>query len=328
MGSFRVERPHFLCPATVTVTSYGFVVSGVGPKLCNDQRGRIAVAEPDVKLQVGAVQRRLIEALDSVVSSGGYREFLEFAAKLPNYSARNTLLIFSQARERGFTPSIVMGYRAWLTRGRHVKRGERGLRICVPVTSKSSGSLGQVEPVLRYFKSATVFDISQTEGEAIPEPLLPCFLEGEADQFLFDFCVAEVEKLGFSVHFGELEGCNGQTNFTDRSVVVARGLPPLQKVKTVLHELAHATMHNRADIEVPTAELEAESSAYLILGTLGIQSEDFSVPYLIRWSKGETKDVEDASLRVSDFVVNFLRRYYDGVFNRVGAEFNPEGKVA
>ena len=72
---------------------------------------------------VNDIRLRLIEALDLVVSSGEYVEFLKFAASLPSYSPRNTLLIFSQAKDRGFTPTIVMGYKSWLSHGRHVRCG-------------------------------------------------------------------------------------------------------------------------------------------------------------------------------------------------------------
>ncbi|NNN13424.1 MAG: DUF1738 domain-containing protein [Acidimicrobiaceae bacterium] len=287
------------------------------------------MSELSVNFDVNDIRLRLIDALDLVVTSGGYGEFLKFAARLPSYSPRNSLLIFSQAKEKGFTPTIVMGYKGWLSRGRHVRRGEKGLRICVPVIAKERGNFDSKEvEVVKYFRSASVFDLSQTDGEAISEPLVPIFLEGEADEILLDLCVSEVERLGFSFYFGELAGSNGQTNFGDRTVVVSRNLPPRQRVKTALHELAHATMHHRSDIAVSAAELEAESAAYLILGSLGIASEDFSVPYLVRWSKGDTQEVAEASLRVVDFVVNFLRLYQARIVDQASDGSTLEGQVA
>ena len=296
---------------------------------CFGINGGEDMSELGVNFDVNDIRRRLIEALDQVVLSGGYCEFLKFAARLPSYSPRNSLLIFSQAKEKGFTPTIVMGYKGWSSRGRYVRRGEKGLRICVPVIARKPSSFDSKEvEVVKYFKSASVFDVSQTDGEEVSEPLVPIFLEGEADGALFDLCVSEVERLGFSFYLGELAGSNGQTNFGDRTVVVSSNLPPRQKVKTALHELAHATLHNRSDIAVSAAELEAESAAYLILGSLGIASEEFSVPYLVRWSKGDTQEVAEASLRVVDFVVNFLRLYQGRMVGQTGNELIPEGQVA
>jgi antirestriction protein ArdC len=164
-----------------------------------------------------------------------------------------------------------MGYRAWQALGRQVRAGERGISILAPCTYKRTNDEDDAETrVLRGFRVAHVFDVSQTDGKPLPTPAVTR-LEGEAPSGLWEALSAQVEATGFTLERHDIAGtANGTTDFGSRLVTVDAGLSPAQAAKTLAHELAHVLLHTGTEYALGCrgrAEVEAESVAYSLIWT-------------------------------------------------------------
>ncbi|MEX1004151.1 MAG: toprim domain-containing protein [Acidimicrobiia bacterium] len=254
-----------------------------------------------------AVERlhaQLQDSLQELVTSEDWQQALAVAARFHDYSFSNTQLIWAQSLARGFTPSRVAGYRAWQDLGRHVRRGEKGLQILAPVTRKITPENGEDEERrVVGFRVVHVFDLTQTEGEPLPE-VSATLVEGDLpshwDQVSglivdagFDLQVADLERLGEA---------NGITDWQQRDVVVRASLPGAQRFKTAVHELAHIRLHEPNTDGRPSCrgivEVEAESVAYMVCAALGIDSAGYSLPYVASWSGGDVTKVAATANRV------------------------------
>ncbi len=257
-------------------------------------------------LPLAVVRERLLQAVEKLAGSDEYERFLTYCSRFPAYSPRNLLLLYSQASARGFEPTRVMGFNAWKALGRHVKRGESGLRICAPVL-KRDYEFDKDEVRLSCFRMISVFDVSQTDGAEILEPLKPELLSGQSNSEYFEFVSEVLGAMGFALEIVKLEGCNGRTDFVRRTVSISAGLPELQKFKTILHEFAHAKLHEGFVGDVTLAELEAESFAFMVFASLGLDSGPFSIPYLVRWCQGVVgEDLLGATLRSMNTAREFM----------------------
>lgn len=244
---------------------------------------------------------RLTDAVAALTTSDGWRRMLTVAARFHNYSPHNVLLIGVQRPDA----THVAGYRTWQSLGRQVRKGERGIAIIAPYTGRTDGHAADApssEPspglladdgqrVLRGYRVVHVFDVSQTEGEPLPE-VTPQMLTGGAPAGLWDALAAEVAAAGFALRDGDCAPANGVTDYLARTVTVRPDLPPAQRVKTLAHELGHVLLHEPterpADMDRGRAEVEAESVAYLVAHAHGLDSNDYTVPYVAGWAGGAT----------------------------------------
>jgi hypothetical protein len=160
--------------------------------------------------------------------------------------------------------------------------------------------------MLRGFRVAHVFDISQTDGPALPD-VLPNLLEGAAPLGVWADLLDQVEAAGFTFNYTDhasLGPANGLTHFAERTVVVRDDLPDAQRVKTLAHELAHVRLHDPADPSTPTdltrarAEVEAESVAHVVCAAHGLATDAYTVPYVAGWAGGNTELLQQTAIRV------------------------------
>lgn len=219
----------------------------------------------------------------------------------------------------------VAGFRTWSALGRHVNKGEHGIAILAPCVYKSDEagppadeSAGRnadpatdaeteqgVRRVLRGFKIVHVFDISQTDGEPLPN-VEPTHLDGDAPQPLLEHLTALTAEAGYQLERGPCRGANGYTDFTTRVVRVIDTASPAQFVKTLAHELGHIRAdHEHRFTDYATsiscrgqAEIEAESIAYLVTARAGLDASAYSVPYLAGWSGGDVDLLRESMSRV------------------------------
>ncbi len=249
-------------------------------------------------------------------TSDGWARWLEFQGRFYRYSFGNSLLI---ARQRP-DASQVAGFHKWLELGRHVRKGEHGIRILAPCVVKVAADEvegSEAERRLVGFRVATVFDVTQTDGAELPEH--PCHrLTGEAPERMRDALADFARAAGFTVEFGaELAaGRNGETSTTSRSIKVAGGLAPAQVVKTLAHEIGHALMHSAAilsEIDRPTAEVEAESVAFLVCKRLGLETGGYSFGYVAHWAHGAGRDPVAAIQASGQRIVKAAQRISDGI---------------
>jgi len=182
----------------------------------------------------------------------------------------------------------VAGFNTWLKLGRHVRRGERGIAIlapCIYRAEQEAEDQAEVRRVLRGFRVAHVFDLEQTEGEPLPE--VARRLDGSDGYGAFDRLCAVAALLGYTVERDDLGVTNGDCNFNLRRIRVHVCVSEAHGVKTLIHELAHAILHDDGlPRERALAELEAESVAFILSSEFGIDSGSYSFGYLATWGGG------------------------------------------
>jgi antirestriction protein ArdC len=246
-----------------------------------------------------AAHAELTAAVEAITTGEQWAAFLDFARKLHAYSAGNRMWLFEQAMMRGWDDlGYVAGYRTWLELGRHVRKGEHGLRVLAPCRVKvRDEATGEERWAVRGFTVATVFAACQTDGDGpIPEPLVPSLLTGDGPAGAWEALSALVEARGFTVRRAELFPANGSTSFATRVVTIADRLEPAAAVKTLAHELAHVILHAGVDYlaERGRFEVEAESVAYLVCRELGLSTDSYSFPYTATWA-GSVKVVTETA---------------------------------
>lgn len=261
----------------------------------------------------------LQRGLKNIQSEKDFRRYLKLMARFSSYSPRNTLLIFAQKPDA----TLVAGFKTWkAVFGRHVKRGEKGIRICAPCTYTKK----EVNPVthavetkeIHSFRSVSVFDISQTEGNPLPTPPKPALLQGNFAYL--EPCVQALGKLsGFDVMFTGMEpDCHGSCSYYERLILIDKNLSSLHAFKTLIHETSHALLHEPGKDDSfelddrSIREIEAESSAFVVFSALGMDCSEYSLPYVAIWSQGH--DILQSSLeRISKAASAILDTLYQAV---------------
>lgn len=245
--------------------------------------------------QLIGIHETLEEAVADLANSEAWQHMLRIAARMPHYSFNNILLVAVQRPDA----TAVAGYRAWAALGRQVRRGEKGIGILAPCLYRSEpgGEAAEQaeEPArtLRGFRVVHVFDITQTDGPALPD--LPQLLRGEAPNGVWDRLAELVADAGFTLERGPCGQANGYTDFKRRVVRVRVDVDDAQAVKTLAHELGHIRADHEHRFLVGRsgsaecrgqAEVEAESIAYVVLTAAGADTARYSVPYITGWGIG------------------------------------------
>ncbi|MGN0345866.1 MAG: DUF3849 domain-containing protein [Lachnospiraceae bacterium] len=267
------------------------------------------------KQKVKEITDRLEEGLKELFESEKYKSYLSTMSKFHNYSFNNTLLIAMQKPEA----TLVAGFKAWQKNfNRHVNKGEKGIRILAPAPYKIKEERDKLDPVtgeimldkdgtpqteeveikIPAFRAVSVFDVSQTNGEPIPEleaKELLSTVEGYED-----FIKAVTYVAPVPVSFEDIPGdSKGFFSLAEKRIAVQEGMSESQTLKTLVHETAHSMLHDKdvnQDISEPakdrnTKEVEAESIAYTVCQHFGIDTGDYSFGYIAGWSSG--KDMKE-----------------------------------
>jgi hypothetical protein len=242
----------------------------------------------------------LVAAIESLVSGDDWQRMLEVASRFHHYSANNVLLIMLQRPDA----TRVAGYRAWLSMGRQVRKGERGIRILAPCRHRhqepENDGTENSSVRVRGFTTVTVFDISQTDGKDLPH-VRPMLLDGDDTTDLWGALSVQVAAAGYTVARGDCNGANGLTDHRERTVRVRDDVSGAQAVKTLCHELAHVLLHPDTTTYFQcrgVSEVEAESVAYLVCQAAGLATDNYSWPYIAHWSDGKSEVVHGTTGRV------------------------------
>jgi antirestriction protein ArdC len=301
--------------------------------------------------KLDALHEDLAAQVETLTSSEGWTAMLRAAAAFRTYSMRNVLLLALQMDRRGMDPgSRVAGFTTWKTLGRSVIKGEKGLAILAPCTyrktteassSKETSTdttateqpdeaalAGKGRKVLRGFKIAYVFAQEQTEGEDLPALLTPPMLKGEAPDGLWDGLAAQVEAVGYTLQRGDCGSAEGYTDPKAKTVRIRDGLDDGHACSVLTHELAHALMHCADGYDYAghrgTAEIEAESVAFLVTSAAGLPSGSCAAPYVAGWAGGDVTKVKAAAERVVRTAHSILDRL-DGSTGQVDTDQQDEG---
>lgn len=266
-----------------------------------------------------SIMQSLESGVEELFTSNRYQEFLKTMAKFHNYSFNNTMLIAMQRPDA----TLVTSYKNWQSMGRQVMKGEKGITIIAPAPYKKMkekevldenqrpimGTDGKpktekVEVTVPHFKAITVFDIAQTSGEPI-QTLAPELLTAAVQDF--DSFMQAIQKISpVAIRFDEIDGnANGYYHNADKEIVIKKGLSESQTLKTAIHETAHAKLHDREIMESLgvekdrlTKEVEAESVAYCVCSSFGLDTSDYSFPYIAGWSSSREMKEMKASMDV------------------------------
>lgn len=266
-----------------------------------------------------SIMQSLESGVEELFTSNRYQEFLKTMAKFHNYSFNNTMLIAMQRPDA----TLVTSYKNWQSMGRQVMKGEKGITIIAPTPYKKMkekevldenqrpimGTDGkpkteQVEVTVPHFKAVTVFDIAQTSGEPI-QTLAPELLTAAVQDF--DSFMQAIQKISpVPIRFDEIDGnANGYYHNADKEIVIKKGLSESQTLKTAIHETVHAKLHDKEIMESLgvekdrlTKEVEAESVAYCVCSSFGLDTSDYSFPYIAGWSSSREMKEMKASMDV------------------------------
>jgi antirestriction protein ArdC len=223
---------------------------------------------------------QLEAGIATLTSSDRWRDYLVFQSRFHRYSYGNVLLIASQDSRA----TQVAGFRTWQRLGRFVRKGETAIWILAPMTGKRTNPEGEDESVIRGFRYVPVFDIAQTRGEAAPSICEK--LCGDDPSRFYDRLVTMARSIDFRVDDHEFADTrNGDCSTSERRIRVESRNTPAQRVKTLAHELAHALLHRSVD-DRALAELEAESTAFVVCRRIGLDTGSYSFGYVATWAGG------------------------------------------
>ena len=254
---------------------------------------------------------RLEQGIAELFDSERYREYLKVMSKFHNYSFNNTLLIAMQKPDA----SLVAGFSAWKNNfERNVMKGQKGIKIIAPSPYKIKQEMQKIDPhtqkpiigkdgkpvteekeiTIPAYKVVSVFDVSQTEGKELPDIAVD-ELTGDVDRYK-DFFAALEKTSPVPIAFENIEGgSHGYYHLEDKRIAINEGMSELQTLKTAIHEIAHAKLHD-IDLNAPkdeqprvdrrTREVEAESVAYTVCQHYGLDTSDYSFGYVAGWSSG------------------------------------------
>jgi hypothetical protein len=216
-----------------------------------------------------------------------WHRYLAAQARFHRYSPRNVLLISMQRPQA----SQVAGFATWRALGRTIKRGEKAISILAPIMRTPSDPDDDQARI--GFRWVNVFDISQTQGDALPSPVV--LLDGHDPSDIEAHFTSLTSDLGYHLRYDPLpDGVNGELRWSSSTIVVHPENPPLQRIKTIAHELGHALLHEREG-DRRRAEMEAESVAFVVLQALGIDSSAYSAGYIASWI-GDATEINEALL--------------------------------
>ncbi len=255
---------------------------------------------------------RLEQGITELFDSERYKEYLKVMSRFHNYSFNNTLLIAMQKPDA----SLVAGFTAWKNNfQRNVIKGEKGIKIIAPSPFKVKQQMEKIDPHTRKpvmgkdgkpvmeekevtipaYKVVSVFDVSQTEGKELPDIAVD-ELTGDVDRYK-DFFIALEKTSPVPIGFEKITGgAHGYYHLEDKRIAIDEGMSELQTLKTAIHEIAHAKLHD-IDLNAPkdeqqprvdrrTREVEAESVAYTVCQHYGLDTSDYSFGYVAGWSSG------------------------------------------
>ena len=255
---------------------------------------------------------RLEQGITELFDSERYKEYLRVMSKFHNYSFNNTLLIAMQKPDA----SLVAGFSSWKNNfGRNVMKGQKGIKIIAPSPFKIKQQMEKIDPhtqkpiigrdgkpvteekeiTIPAYKVVSVFDVSQTEGKELPDIAVD-ELTGDVERYK-DFFAALEKTSPVPIGFEKIEGgAHGYYHLEDKRIAINEGMSELQTLKTAIHEIVHAKLHD-IDLNAPkdeqqprvdrrTREVEAESVAYTVCQHYGLDTSDYSFGYVAGWSSG------------------------------------------
>ena len=277
------------------------------------------------------------DGIKELFQSESYAQYLQTMSRFHHYSVNNQVLIHMQKPDA----TLVAGFNKWKNQfGRNVIKGEHGIKIIAPTPFKKKIEQEKLDPdtqlpmldadgkiiteektiQIPMYKPVTVFDVSQTEGRPLPQ--LAHDLSGNVanyDVFMEALRRSSPVPISIEVMGG---GMDGYFDLEHQDIAIRKGMSEVQTVSAVIHEMAHALLHNRTkdteektpELSRSTEEVQAESISYAVCAYYGIATGDNSFGYIASWSKDKTLPELRESLEVisktADGLINDIDRHY------------------
>lgn len=257
------------------------------------------------KQQAEELQAKLTHHIENLTTSQQWKTTLDAMRHFHGYSPRNFWLIRSQCSDATF----VAGYRKWTTLGRQVRKGEKAIKIFgyrTYTTTEENEDGEEVTTKRAYYPILNVFDVSQTDVIDGHNATIPNHLTGDDEHSIYARAEAYAQQLGWTVDKNPIAGAaNGYTTLDGSyTIAIDSNLSDAQAAKTLLHELAHVILHTKDgkalddDVNRRVQEVEAESTAYVVAGLLGLDTENYTVGYVAGWAGGDVEQVKQTAERV------------------------------
>lgn len=298
-------------------------------------------------IEAGSLIKEAYNGIKLIRNSEDYKRWLIFYDGFHQYSFRNTMLIYMQNP----SASLCAGFNTWKNKKRYVKAGEKGLKILAPITETVLREVPVLDddgkPILdengkeqtkkvkekvftNKFYVTSTFDISQTEGEPIPELSYSGTSEKIENYGALKKVLEEIAP--FPVEYTDelQEGCDGRFSYTAEQIYIRNDMEEAKTVEVLIHEIGHAYMHDKTRFEEAkehlkvisdrdSREIQAESLSYIVTHKLGLDTSGFSFPYIAAWSSNHTEqEIMNAMIYIRDEADAF----YDLIEKKLELELN------
>lgn len=303
-------------------------------------------------IEAGSLIKEAYNGIKLIRNSEDYKRWLNFYDGFHQYSFNNTMLIYMQNP----SASLCAGFNTWKNKKRYVKAGEKGLKILAPITETVLREVPVLDddgkPILdengkeqtkkvkekvftNKFYVTSTFDISQTEGEPIPELSYSGTSEKVENYSALKKVLEEIAP--FPVEYTDelQEGCDGRCSYTAEQIYIRKDMEEAKTVEVLIHEIGHAYMHDKTRFEEAkehlkvisdrdSREIQAESLSYIVTHKLGLDTSGFSFPYIAAWSSNHTEqEIMNAMIYIRDEADAF----YDLIEKKLELELNKSPQL-
>lgn len=303
-------------------------------------------------IEAGSLIKEAYNGIKLIRNSEDYKRWLNFYDGFHQYSFNNTMLIYMQNP----SASLCAGFNTWKNKKRYVKAGEKGLKILAPITETVLREVPVLDddgkPILdengkeqtkkvkekvfaNKFYVTSTFDVSQTEGEPIPELSYSGTSEKVENYSALKKVLEEIAP--FPVEYTDelQEGCDGRCSYTAEQIYIRNDMEEAKTVEVLIHEIGHAYMHDKTRFEEAkehlkvisdrdSREIQAESLSYIVTHKLGLDTSGFSFPYIAAWSSNHTEqEIMNAMIYIRDEADAF----YDLIEKKLELELNKSPQL-
>ena len=326
-------------------------------------RVNIMADKPTNRERLQQITAGIEQGIKELFESEKYIRYLSVMSRFHRYSVNNTMLIYMQKPDA----TLVAGYNKWKNQfERHVKRGEHGITIIAPTPFKKKIEEQKLDPDTKapildaegkavmeeweveipMFRPVKVFDVSQTDGNPLPE--LASTLSGNVQNYeAFMEALRRSAPVPLSVE-PMAANMDGYFSPDQQRIAIRAGMSEVQTVSAAVHEIAHSKLHNYAkaqeeaaragDKEPPkkkdrnTKEVEAESISYAVCQYYGIQTGENSFGYIANWSQGKELPELRASLetinKAAGELIADIDRHYKVICKERGIDLTAQPEQA
>jgi antirestriction protein ArdC len=198
----------------------------------------------------------------------------------------NILWLMFQAGEREEPmPSLLLSYKAWQRLDRQVLKGSKSWSVLRPFHRVTENEDGTKDAFLSGFGTISEFDVSQTDGAALPEPVGD--LAGDSFAGHLDRLVAWAEEQGLPVRFIDTGSANGWFDPKETTISIKDTNAPDEQLATLVHELIHWMGIGYDKYGRDEAEMVTEAAACIVLLGIGLDAIAQSIEYVASWAKLE-----------------------------------------